>query len=194
MISHSAALALPLILAEWLSTGPHARVICDENQKILWHNWNFKVLLNCGNTVKPDREAFMLTGSREQSALSEFMGKTSPQDTVIWTNDPNGVSKSVLQCQRIDTPIFASAFGIRIADGAISLAEEFRHFESYFNFTKQEAKICRLMLGGRTVQVIVDLEGKSSDTVRFHIRNIYVKVGVSSREALFANLQHFMFS
>lgn len=52
---------------------------------------------------------------------------------------------------------------------------------------------CRLLLQGHTVQEIVEAGSKSPDTIRFHIRNIYQKIGVSSREALFARLRPFLF-
>lgn len=99
----------------------------------------------------------------------------------------------VLQCRRLEVPRFGSAFGLRFMNASKSLERDFLHFEQTFGMTRQESAICRMLLQGHTVQEIVDAVSKSPDTIRFHVRNIYQKIGVSSREALFASLLPFFF-
>lgn len=189
-----AALALPLVMAEWLSAGRHSRVIIDDQQRVLWHNPNFSDFLSRSRALKMDRDVIVLSNKREQTALADFMRSESEQQMVIWLSDGSGQPQAVLQGQRLQTPMVSMAFGLRIADGDDYLAADYHDFDKFFGLTRQEAAICRLKLQGKTVQDIVESEGKSNDTVRFHIRNIYRKVGVSSREELFANLRHFLFN
>lgn len=144
--------------------------------------------------IRLERDVLVLTSKKESTALADFIRDETVPVTVIWLNDEADQNRWVLQAQRIKVPSVPLAFGLRIADGKGFLEGDYHAFESFFGFTRQETAICRLKLQGLTVQDIVETEGKSHDTVRFHIRNIYRKVGVSSREELFANLRHFLFS
>lgn len=55
-----------------------------------------------------------------------------------------------------------------------------------FGLTRSEARLLHYLLGGRTVdEAAVDLS-ISVQTARTHVRRIYVKLGVSNREQLFA--------
>lgn len=159
-------------MAEWLSTGRHARAICDNQQRILWHNSNFDELLQRTGSLKVERDILSLVHKKEQAALSDFLHDERAHTTVIWLSDWAGQARWVLQGQRIQAPAVPTAFGLRIADNTDFLASDFHNFESFFGLTRQEATICRLELQGKTVQDIVECEGKSHDTVRFHIRNI----------------------
>lgn len=54
--------------------------------------------------------------------------------------------------------------------------------------TKQEKKICEHLCRGKTYQDIADLEFVSINTVRFHIKNLYVKFEVNGRAELVGKL------
>ncbi len=54
--------------------------------------------------------------------------------------------------------------------------------------TKQEKKICRALCKGNTYQEIADENFVSINTVRFHLKNVFVKAEVQSRSELIAKL------
>lgn len=186
-------LAMPLLLAEWLSAGRNPRLICDIHQKVLWHCPNLGPWLDEASSIKLEREHLTLGDKRAQTSLTEFLLGSSEPDTIISCGDEKLGHRVVLQCRRLEVPRIAPAFGLRILADSEGLERNFRHFEQTFGMTRQEAAICRLLLQGHTVQEIVEAGSKSPDTIRFHIRNIYQKIGVSSREALFARLRPFLF-
>lgn len=192
-ITAGAGLVLPLILAGWLSTGRHGRLICDAQQKVLWYNQSFQILSQKTARFLISRDQLVFTNKNDQSLFINFIEHPSADDAAFWLQDKDGLLKVAVQCQRIKAFSVPDCFGLRIAENTDFLASDFRHFEAYLNLTRQETMICRLMLQGRTVQDIVEICGKSQDTVRFHVRNIYRKMGISSREELFANLRHFLF-
>ncbi|WP_301750103.1 LuxR C-terminal-related transcriptional regulator [uncultured Erythrobacter sp.] len=184
---------MPLLLNEWLSAGRNPRLICDAQQRVLWQCPNLSHWLDGASAIKLEREQLVLTDKRAQSGLSEFLHFSDKPDTAISFNDEKLSRRVVLQCRRLEVPRFTPAFGVRIIADAAGLECNFLHFEETFGMTRQESAICRMLLQGRTVQEIVDAGSKSPDTIRFHIRNIYQKIGVSSREALFASLRPFLF-
>jgi len=57
-----------------------------------------------------------------------------------------------------------------------------------YDLTQREADICRKMCTGLTYEEIADSEFISLNTVRYHIKNIYVKLDVNSRATLFQKL------
>ena len=54
--------------------------------------------------------------------------------------------------------------------------------------TKQEKKICRALCKGHTYQQIADETFVSINTIRFHLKNIFVKAEVQSKSELIALL------
>ncbi|MFK7757361.1 MAG: response regulator [Flavobacteriales bacterium] len=57
-----------------------------------------------------------------------------------------------------------------------------------FELTQREADICRKMCTGLSYDEIANSEFISVNTVRYHIKNIYVKLDVNSRAALLQKL------
>ncbi len=194
MNSAATGLVLPLLLSGWLSSGRHARMICDIHQKALWYNQNFVSLCDRTGRFSLLNERFSFVSKADQTRFSDFVSDDAQDDTAFWINNREGNPVIAVQCQRIRLPTTSDCFGIRLAENDDFLASDHRHFESHFNLTRQETIVCRLMLQGKTVQDIVEIYGKSHDTVRFHVRNIYRKMAISSREELFAKLRHFLFS
>lgn len=188
------ALGLPLFLAEWLASGSHARLVCDASQRILWHCPNLEPLAEESGTLNVERSQFTLGDKRAQAALAGFINQAGTRETAIGLVSEEGRLAMVLQCQRLEVGMLGTAFGLRFVSAADWCESDLRHFEQYFGLTRQEAAVCRHLLQGRTVPEIVDIEGKAPDTIRFHVRNLYHKVEVSSREALFARLRLFQFS
>ncbi|MFN4295763.1 MAG: helix-turn-helix transcriptional regulator [Brevundimonas sp.] len=64
-------------------------------------------------------------------------------------------------------------------------------FAPYFDLTRSEAAIVRRLVDGQTPAAAAVELGLSIETVRTHIRRIYNKMGVSSREQLFAAVASF---
>jgi len=54
--------------------------------------------------------------------------------------------------------------------------------------TKQEKKICEHLCRGKTYQEIAEIEFVSINTVRFHVKNIYIKFEVNGRAELVGKL------
>ena len=53
-----------------------------------------------------------------------------------------------------------------------------------YGLTEREAEIAALQLSGNTMEAIGDRTGIAVSTVRFHLKNVYKKVGVKGKQAL----------
>jgi len=65
--------------------------------------------------------------------------------------------------------------------------------EPVFGVTPAEQRILLLMLQGQSVKEIAGDLHKSVLTVRTHVKRLYAKLGVQSREQLFARIGPFVF-
>lgn len=186
-------LKLPMVLAEWLGASRYPRLICDSRLKLLWHCPKLPSFIANDNMVRIERGLVVLADKRAHAELGTFTMRPETDDTAIsWVPGGHG-NLVVLQCKRLALPDGTLAFGLQIVTASDVSDSGFRHFERHFRMTRQEATICTLLLQGQTVQAIASAEGKSPDTIRFHVRNIYQKVEVSSREALFYKMLPFLF-
>lgn len=185
---------LPNIFACWLSTGQHARIIFDANLHIIWANTQFLASVDDYGFLSVDRGSFRFIRKKDHSKLEEMIADRKIQDGFFIGAEMESVQKFAIQIQRISCDQAVDYFGIRIARYENYLSSNFRNFQGVYNFTNTENEICHLLLSGKNVWEISEEKRKSQDTIRFHIRNIYTKMNISSREEFFANLRHFLFS
>jgi DNA-binding CsgD family transcriptional regulator len=59
-------------------------------------------------------------------------------------------------------------------------------FAPHFDLTRSEAVVVKRLVAGQPASTVAEELGLSIETVRTHIRRIYNKLGISSREQLFA--------
>ena len=67
----------------------------------------------------------------------------------------------------------------------------YRHLDEAFQLTRAEHRVLQDLLAGNEAELLSAQHGVSIETTRSHIKSIYTKVGVKSRERLFARLQGF---
>ena len=190
----NSGLALGNILSRWLSTGMHARIIFDANYQLVWANEQFLRSRDDYNFLSIERGTFKFVKKKDQARLEDIVDNFDNLDGFLIASDSEGGRNFAIQVQRIECDRMIDHFGLRIAMYEDYLSSSFKHFQDIYHLTNKEVEICYLLLAGKTVHEIADHKASSQDTVRFHIRNIYMKMNISSREEFFANLRHFMFS
>lgn len=64
-------------------------------------------------------------------------------------------------------------------------------FDKTFSLTPAEAAVAKRIVSGESADAIAENLSVSLDTVRTHIRRVYAKLGINSREQLFATVSPF---
>lgn len=190
----TSGVTLPNIFSCWLSTGQHARIIFDANFQVIWANTQFLRSADEYGFLSVDRGAFRFLRKKDQARLEEMIADRSVMDGFFLATELENTARFAIQMQRIICDPTMDYFGLRIAIYDDYLSSNFRNFHEIYHFTNTEIEICHLLLSGKNVHEIAEEKNKSQDTIRFHIRNIYTKMNISSREEFFANLRHFLFS
>src|SRR3546814_4435442 len=84
-----------------------------------------------------------------------------------------------------------AVFGVTFFGSGSEFRTQYEELDRIFGVTKAEQHVLADLLGGHDADHISKMRQISVETVRSHIRAIYSKVGVRSREALFHKLQPF---
>lgn len=64
-------------------------------------------------------------------------------------------------------------------------------FDKVFGLTRAETVVVKRLVGGEPAEAIAAELSVALDTVRTHVRRVYVKLGVNNREQLFSKLSAF---
>jgi DNA-binding CsgD family transcriptional regulator len=185
---HQSSWFSPEICEEWLSTDTPDRILIDRQGRVLW----------CHITVAS--RACVPNGSVALSKIT--VGATLPAHFLLpilnaGSEAKNGVSRVALiedAYSRGRAMVRVAALG---APGSGPLGITFCSYRQIgesarldlkrlWDLSAAEVRVLSITFQGMTVQEVADLVDLSVETVRTHIRHIYTKVGVSSREALFA--------
>ena len=173
----------------WLEGETTPRLLVDRNLRILWANNAAASLLDAGEGVS-DSGGVLSTG--EQSRDSELRGAVGRATSLAsaWRM-PAGRDEEdhlVLQVRKVNG-LEPATYGIsvyRTGDGARSA---YLPLDRIFELTSAEHRTLLDLLDGHEAIAIARLRKLSVETVRSHIRQIYMKLNVRTREALFHKLR-----
>lgn len=181
---------LPAMLAlDWIERDPVARLICSDELIIAWTNPAARAALARGGDLE-QRDGHLATCDRAQQ--NELCAFAKGCDQVLAT--------LVLPRHGDDGYLLMRGRRIGPGDGHIGLTffttgPDFRalhaDLERAFGLTPAEHRVLLRMIEGLNADAIADAMDLSIETVRSHIRNLYTKMGVASREAMFARVAPF---
>lgn len=180
------------IALRWLQSDPVARVLVDDSRNVLWRNPAAeRLLLDC-----PDldaRDGHLSAEDRNQNAaLIELVQKAKRDDCTLCIPCLNGDGHLLLHARRIEDGPHQGAVAICLQRTGSKAEIRYADFQRAFGLTGSEYQVARMLINGLTAEDIASRTGNSIGTVRSHIRSIYVKLDVSSREMLFFRLRPFL--
>ena len=174
----------------WLEMESGPRIIVNRGLEILWSN-------SAADTVLSGRKGLAKRGARllaptpaANDSLETLLTDAESAPSIMSIARAGGDGWLLLRASRLDAPT-SDVFGISITEASEHSRASYEHLDTAFALTKAEHRVLLDLLDGNEVEALAAMHGVSVETTRSHIRSIYVKVGVRSRERLFARLQHF---
>jgi DNA-binding CsgD family transcriptional regulator len=174
----------------WLQIDPMPRLILDSALWLYWRNEAAERLLH----DSPDLDA-----RDGQLAAEDRQGNIALAEIV--TNATNELSTCTISCMDGDGHLLIQARLLTAEDTRrVALCVQrtgsthrssYASFSPAFGLTAAEAEIAGMLISGKTADAIAEQRDGSVGTVRSHIRSIYHKLDVSSREMMFHRLQPF---
>lgn len=169
------------VLERWNDDDPYPRIIVDLDHHIIWQNSASRAIIAECKELDCRGDVFTFVDASSNMALTNMMSASTKSGSSGVIHSLDG-TRYVLVVQRLDAPNNTLVFGI-----SYRRVDQMRYADlrALFSLTKAEEKILHHLLAGAVADSIAEQNAISLETVRSHIRAIYSKVGVSSREALF---------
>jgi DNA-binding CsgD family transcriptional regulator len=184
--------SLTNVLSSWLSNSSSPRIIINDNYQIIWMNDRFITAFKNFVFISIDRDYLRFRRPKDQEIFDAFTSNAEKKDLFMIFDNYGTVSAYAAQISKISYELEKyHCFQLMEYDDVI--VEHYKNFEQIFRMTKTEVDICRMLLSGNSVEKISASKGKSKETIRFHIHNIYGKMDVSSREEFFAKMSRFFY-
>lgn len=173
----------------WLEQDVIPRLIVDIHLRVLWKNAPATAYLARKRCVEVRDRTFGATSAKDQEALLALLATPSAGAACLEMTKPAGSGWLLVTACRLPAS-GGDLFGLTLIDTG-SFQPSYRALDTAFGLTKAEAGLLQLLLTGQSVQSIASTSGTKVTTARKHIRNIYQKLDVSSREQVFHKLQAF---
>lgn len=174
----------------WLQIDPTPRLIVDPSLWLVWRNLAAEqLLLDC-----PDldaRDGQLSADDRASNlALTDLVTNASDDMTTCTVPCMDGDGHLLFHARRLSVHD-RTRIALCIKRTGSSHRSSYADFSQAFALTASEFQIVKLLVAGQTADAIAVRSGSSIGTVRSHIRSVYNKLDVSSREMMFHRLQPF---
>lgn len=171
----------------WLDLETRARLFVDETLRLLWANRDGCRLLEEGRDLELRDGVLSARTRANQPDLHRFILQTGREVATLCL--PSDGGHLLLRAREIGTEGERRFFGLSFHHSAKGFTARYADLDRAFRFTQAEHRVVLKMIEGLTADEIAAEAGQSIETVRTHIRNIYVKAEACSREGLFARLR-----
>ena len=173
----------------WLERETTSRLLVDRNLRILWANNAAASALDASEGLR-NRGGTLTTGDKALDVeLRGLVGRASSTPSG-WTVPCTqaGEDHLVLHFQKI-TESEPATYGLSFHKTGDGFRAAYAPLERIFDLTPVEHRTLLDLLDGHEAIAIARFRDVSVETVRSHIRNIYLKLGVRTREGLFHKLR-----
>lgn len=173
----------------WVDAFPFPGIIVARDGRVLWANPMAEELMSQDGVLTVAQGRLTPLDKAEAFRLQAFIaGCETPS---LWTLAGSNSRPWVVRAQPIKPPGMNPAVGLMFFPAAIEARTLWADIEHLFCLTPAEAQVVKFILHGSPAEAVARELGVSVETVRTHIRRAYSKVGVTSREQLFAALSPF---
>lgn len=176
---------------KWLESASPALLVVDGELHIHWANPLARQWLDGREPLSKIRE--QLHVGRSQQQLRRLLGRADRGVDGICVPMDSRRAHLVVSARRITKKSEDAFYGL-VARCTDSLETRLLAVDDAFRLTTAEGRVLEQLIRGLTAPSIARHLDVSIETVRTHIRSLYTKLEVSSREAMFRRLRPFMVS
>jgi len=173
----------------WGEAETRPMVVLGAGLQLLWSNSAADEAMREAVDVALNSGTFRLVDPAEMTAFARFLGGAKSPVSAWCSRQADG-GAMVFRASRIED-------GDQIAHGVAfhltgkRYVPHWADFSRMFGLTATEFRVARRLLDGQQVEAIAMELNIAAGTARIHVRNLYAKLEVSSREAMFRLLLPF---
>jgi DNA-binding CsgD family transcriptional regulator len=190
LISEQAAEDFPGLLAlNWLGGDESPRLICTNMRELVWSNAAADRALAEAGGLRLDGNVLEATAPASQPALNAFIAGCGAALAGLVLPTVNGDGHLLVRAREIGKHRARRFVGLTFLVSGSGFQARYQDLRAAFGLTTAENRVLTELVEGRTADEIAEGGRLSVNTVRCHIRNIYAKLDVGSREALFCRIR-----
>lgn len=176
-------------MAEWAGADPARRYIVTKDLCVVWASESAHRFLDDATVLHRAGSAIRLTDHAQQSALADLVAYAD--DTFsTWHLSRAGSQEQLLFVARRISP-GSDLVGLRIQDTSIGFQPQWANFAPAFSLTPAENRVALLLLDGNSAERTASLLGLGEATIRTHVKRLYLKLEVTSKEEMFRRMAGF---
>ena len=178
---------LPLV--NWFNAERRGRMILTPDLELSWCNLAARKLIGHRQRLVVRNGCLRPCNPGDQKRFETFVHDADDQLSVLCLLDEEGDNHLVTTAIRLPQTTMVGLTAFRVWQDFETLWAD---LNQAFGLTRSEQEICRSLGSGLTADAVAEKLQTSVKTVRTHIRHVYSKLGVCSREELFHKLMPYM--
>ena len=168
----------------WLDHDHVPRCVVADDLALLWANIAARAALAKRRDLEIREGALVTTRPQHQSELAAFVQSSGAGISTLCLPRSAGEGHLLLRAQRLSWEEQA-VFGVSFFGTGEDYVHRYADLDVAFGLTPAETRVLLSLLDGLDVDHLARLHQVSVETARSHVRKIYQKTGVKSRQALF---------
>jgi DNA-binding CsgD family transcriptional regulator len=183
------------VAVTWLEQAVTPLALLTENQRLIWANASAQELM-ARHALRVDALGYVKSDTRETNLKIQSVRRQvydALQQRGSWKNGAVILTFPEIADCRVQFQEMAAHDTMLIGCAIMrsgQVAQDLTANLAQYGLTKTERKVVAMLAQGSTASEISRANGGSLLTVRTHIKRIYAKMNVNSREKMFARLTH----
>jgi DNA-binding CsgD family transcriptional regulator len=173
-----------------MAAEPAPRLLTAPDRRILWTSAAAARLLKRGTELTQRDGVLVAADAARSTALENFLNALTDDDGILSLKSMIPGRHAVVRARRVSHE-GEEGLGLCVHVAEPDSVPVYAGYSSAFALTSAEKRVVDSMIGGSTVDQIAGLARATKETVRSHVKSVYAKMGVSSREELFRKLAPF---
>lgn len=177
----------------WLGVGTTARLMFDSQFRIRWANEAAREVLDARGWIESKDGVLTVAQSPGAPALGAEVARLGEGDIFVGSYaSPIEGGQVVMVVRQLPSGEGGHRlYGLELRRRSDIESVRYTGYRSWFGITQAEDRVLQQLLKGHNVEKCAANLELSVDTVRSHVRQLYNKMNVSSREALFHAIMPF---
>jgi DNA-binding CsgD family transcriptional regulator len=174
---------------DWLDTDERARLICAGDGALVWANRLAQDELMAGRDLRLNEGIVQPCARGEQRVFAAFVADCGPLLVSLVLPCGDGDGDLLVRARQIGVDAARRYIGLTFHRTGSEFRALYADLDQVFRLTPAEYRVLGQLIDGSTADAIARAMRLSIETVRSHIRHIYAKMQVSSREGLFNKIR-----
>lgn len=177
-------------LSAWAESHAAPLALLSPDQRLIWANGPARAVFATGAPLAV-REGVLTAADKTQAqVLRGFLDGVGESGDVRIIKSEGGVPM-IVRAQRVRAFDGSQAIAISLFSTEPAQRYVWTNFGETFRLTRAEVEVAKRILEGMTADGAAEDLSVSVETVRTHIRSLYGKLSINSRERLFAVISPF---